>query len=344
MSRENAPAGGTLPSKRIQPDFLGSRREGGFSGLTLDSRNRPMGRTSPWFPTPSARSAFAKMTQQRQSSLIIVTVLCLGAAVAAASTLGMARAKGSYTVQRATQSLKALAELPFVLNAGDEVKAAKQFVRIQGTAGHAILLGRGSTVQLPDQKTVELKKGEMAVSVPPSSPLETRVQDLIVIPQAPDAAKPPTAGTLAMGNTAPGDVSLIAQGSSFRVLSLPDRNQVAMVSASEGLRLVKDSLGNWMPRPLAQDGGAQGDPSEEDNSNAERAGILGLFGGGGGGSSTVLLVGGGIVVAGGVTVGTIEGIQAIEDAQNEPKKDEETPTPSPTPTPTEPPNVSKITP
>lgn len=285
------------------------------------------------------------MMMDRKAGLLIVTTLCLGAAVAAASTLGLARAKGDYSVQRAAKSLSALADSPFVLNAGDVVKAARQFVRIQGTSGHAILVGRGSSVRLPDQKTVQLQQGEMAVSLPPSSPVEAQVQDLIIVPQAATGSTtPPSAGTLAMGNKGPGDVALIAQGSAFRVLSLPDRSQVAVVNASEALRLVKDSAGAWIPRPLMQDE-PQGDPSDDSNTGEEKAGVLGLFGaGGGGGGSTALIVAGGVVGAGVVTVGTVEGIQAIEEANQQEKKDEPSPTPTATPTPTEPPDVSKIRP
>lgn len=206
----------------------------------------------------------------RRTSLGLTLVLALAASQISASSVGIARSTAPYNVSRSETILQGGAERPVTVNAGDKIQSGSGFLKIETLEGETVLLDENSALAVMDN-ALNLEKGRVAVAMPNKSDTAVHVYDLAVSP-IPDAkADQSQVSNIGVGTISDHEVEVYSQGRMFRVTSLPDGNQIAVVGASDALRLVKDSAGMWRPiAPLAQDESEKPAANESEQTKSRR--------------------------------------------------------------------------
>lgn len=206
----------------------------------------------------------------RRQSLGLTLVLALAASQISASSVGIARSTAPYNVSRSETILQGGAERPVTVNAGDKIQSGSGFLKIETLEGETVLLDENSALAVMDN-ALNLEKGRVAVAMPNKSDTAVHVYDLAVSP-IPDAkADQSQVSNIGVGTISDHEVEVYSQGRMFRVTSLPDGNQIAVVGASDALRLVKDSAGMWRPiAPLAQDESEKPAANESEQTKSRR--------------------------------------------------------------------------
>ncbi|MCC6546840.1 hypothetical protein IT570_06685 [Candidatus Sumerlaeota bacterium] len=257
----------------------------------------------------------------RKQSIALSVLVLFTASQVVASSLGIARSSAPYAVNRAETVLQGSAERPVTVNSGDKIRSGSGFLKIETLEGETVLLDENSALAVMDN-ALSLEKGRVAVAMPNKSDTAVHVYDLEVSPIADEKADQSQISNLGVGTISENEVELYSQGRMFRVTSLPDGNQIAVIGASDALRLMKDSAGMWRPiTPLAQD---QDNDSEKaaanDSENTKRRRGFWIFPSAGAAAAVgVAAVGAGVV---GYTVYQNNNDDGGDDDDEEESRDE----------------------
>ena len=213
---------------------------------------------------------------------------------ASANSLGLVRSNATYSVNRASTVLTGSADRPLLLNSGDEIRSGAGLLKIEGLDGQTVLLDENSALKVHED-AVNLQKGRVAVAMPPTTASSVEVYDLAVTP-VDDPTMTAQHGNLGVGTISENEIEVYSQGRMFKINSVPDGNQIAVLGAGDGMRLVKDAMGTWKPIvPLMQDEAGEKDAAADPEETKRRRGGFWIF------PSTavgVAVIGGGAVAAG----------------------------------------------
>jgi hypothetical protein len=224
----------------------------------------------------------------------IAGAVLLLAGSASANSLGLVRSNASYSVNRAATVLNGSADRPLLLNSGDEIRSGAGLLKIEGLDGQTVLLDENSSLKVRED-AVNLQKGRVAVAMPPTTASRVEVYDLAVTP-VDDPTSTAQHGNLGVGTISENEIEVYSQGRMFKINSVPDGSQIAVLGAGDGMRLVKDAMGTWKPIvPLMQDEAGEKDAAADPEETKRRRGGFWIF------PSTavgVAVIGGGAVAAG----------------------------------------------
>lgn len=236
--------------------------------------------------------------------------------LAAGQPVGLASATESFRVTRGEAHLTGRPATPFLVSPGDLLHPGASPLRLEGTGGETVLVGRDSTLQLEQPLHYRLLEGRMAVALPAGGGDGARLEasDLefrrIGAYEAGDVA---AVHQVALGTNPNGsEIAVFSDGGMLSVHSLLSGDQIAIVGPGEIARFIRDALGQWtFVSPTMQETERETEGIGE--SDGEE-GVIGLFesafGGGGAGAAAgaaALVVGGAIIGYGVVEASSDDG-------------------------------------
>lgn len=198
-----------------------------------------------WSYIVSKNLVLGKVHMLKRLTPILLLLVPGMAATAYAESVGLAKSSAPFTVNRESTLLQGSPDRPLIINEGDRISSGLNYLKIENLNGQTLLIDENSSVKVSDEGIYSLEKGRMAVTVPSDSASRLDVHDLTITSLEGGATA--ENGSLAIGTTSDQEVQIFSQGRMFRVATLPEGDQVAVLGASDALKLVRDAAGTWRP-------------------------------------------------------------------------------------------------